>query len=687
MEEHEVAFEKIKELVASRECLTVVDHQNPGNKKIFVTTDASDLGTGAVLSFGKTWETARPVAFDSKHYNDAEKNYPTHDKEMLAIVRALRKFRTDLLGAEFTVYTDHRTLEYFNSQKELSKRQLRWQEFLCDYNYKIVYVKGEDNTVADALSRLPVEERANVEVVDICGVRRVAHALSAATAACPGVPIAATLEVTTDKELLRKIKEGYLVDGWCQRLMKDGMTMKGVRKTDGLLYLADRLIIPRAADVREELFQAAHDALGHFGSTKSYAALRDSFYWPNMRTDLEKGYIPSCVDCQRNKSATTASAGPLHPLPIPDGHCESVAMDFVGPLPEDEGYNYLLTITDRLGSDIRLVPCKQDLTAEQLAVLFFDHWYCENGLPLDIISDRDKLFVSRFWRALHKLTGVKLKMSTAFHPQTDGASERTNKTVVEAIRFHVDRDQKGWVKALPRVRFAIMNTKNASTGFAPFQLRFGRSPRVLPPQLGRAAANSEVVSEVDLAMRLIEGIEADVMEAKDNLVNAKLAQAAQANKHRRDEVVYHVGDKVYLSTANRRKEYMHAGDGRVSKFMPRFDGPYKVVKSHPETSTYTLDLPNSAVHPTFHGSLLKRAHDNDDERYASRKQAELPPVLVDGAEEYFVDRILDEKKVGRGYRFLVRWVGWGPEEDRWMSRAELEDCEALDTWLRAKGRL
>ena len=128
-------------------------------------------------------------------------------------------------------------------------------------------------------------------------------------------------------------------------------------------------------------------------------------------------------------------------------------MDFIGELPEGDGFNCILTITDRLHSSVHLVPTRTDITAKQLAVLFFDHWFCENGLPLDIISDRDKLFKSRFWHALHKMIGVDLKMSMAYHPQTDGLSERTNKTVNQCIRFYVERHQKGWSKVLPRICF------------------------------------------------------------------------------------------------------------------------------------------------------------------------------------------------------------------------------------------
>jgi hypothetical protein len=150
--EHQDAFEAIKGIIVSRECLTAIEHEKPGDNKIFVTCDASDWRTGTTLSFGPTWELARPVTFDSAQLKLAEKNYPIHKKELLAIVRALQKWRSDLLGGPIFVYTDHRTLENFDSQRKLSWRQLRWQEYLSQYDMMIVYIRGEENTVANALS-------------------------------------------------------------------------------------------------------------------------------------------------------------------------------------------------------------------------------------------------------------------------------------------------------------------------------------------------------------------------------------------------------------------------------------------------------------------------------------------------------------------------------------------------------
>ncbi|KAJ8497106.1 hypothetical protein ONZ45_g12185 [Pleurotus djamor] len=632
-EKHDTAFNGIKSLIASRECLTTIDHENPGDNTIFVTTDASNLGTGGVLSFGPTWETARPVAYDSRQFSQAERSYPTHEQEMLAIIRALKKWRTDLLGAHFIVYTDHRTLEFFQRQPNLSKRQLRWQEFLADYDFEIRYIRGEDNTVADALSRTFVDD----------------------TPLC-----AAALQVHPDEELTRRIIAGYAKDPWCAKLASASSGMQGVSCRNGLFFIKDRLVIPRDPLVREWIFQLAHDALGHFGTAKSYSA---SFYWPNMRTDLETAYIPGCLDCQRNKSSTHKASGPLHPLPVPDDRFTSVAIDFVGPLPEDDGYDYLCTMTGRLGEDIRLVPCKSTITAEEFGVVFFDSWFCNNGLPADIVSDRDKIFISRFWKSFASLAGVKLRMSTAFHPQTDGASERTNKSVVQALRFMVGDRQEGWVKALPRIRFALMNTVNVSTGFSGFQLSHGFSPRLIPPFVRQEGDTDSLRSAADVLSRLSD----DVNQAKDTLLASKVAQCHYANRSRGQEPSVKVGDKVLLSSSNRRKELAH-GDGTTSaKLLPRFTGPYRVLRSRPDSSSYTID--------------------NDADKFPSRELSRPAPSLNPdtGYDECVVDRIVAERRRGRGVQYKVRFVGYGPEDDEWLSRAECEDLEALDKWLAAKG--
>ena len=725
--EHHDAFESIKGLVVSCDCLTTIDHQNPGDNKIFVTCDASQKRTGAVLSFGPTWETSRPVAFESRQLHGAELHYPVHEQEMLAIIRALKKWRVDLLGSHFTIYTDHQTLQNFEIQKELSKRQARWMEYMSQYDCTIHYINGDDNCVADALSRLPDSVDENPSV------------------------ISSIFEIRTDPSLIQDIKEGYHIDPWCKALAHDlshGITDNklGISSRNGMIFLGNRLIIPKHKNLRENLFRLAHDNLGHFGAEKSYATLRNDFYWPNMRRDLVRAYVPSCTECQRNKNLTSKPAGPLHPLPVPDKRFDSVAIDFVGPLPKDDGFDCIVTMTDRLGANIQLAACNTNMTAEEFAAIFFDRWFCENGCPSELITDRDKLFVSRFWKALMKLSGIQHKMSTAFHPQTDGSSERSNKTVIQALRFHVERNQAGWARALPKVRFDIMNTVNASTGFTPFMLKSAHAPRLIPPLLNleetardepptshttEIAVTNETQHDMDTdpgnpqtlvspaplaeqrdnaytpptrslanennepitppssdgeeeAHRIINQLAEDILDAQDSLTAAKISQACQANKDRSPDPEFSVGDRVLLATAHRRRDYMQAKDGRVAKFMPRFDGPFEVLKAYPESSTYTLHLPEySRIHRTFHSSLLRPYIENDPELFPGRTLERPGPIVTaEGEIEYFIDNIIDQRTRGRGKQYLVRWLGYGPESDLWLPRRELADTAAYAEWLK-----
>ena len=200
-----------------------------------------------------------------------------------------------------------------------------------------------------------------------------------------------------------------------------------------------------------------------------------------MRKDLSKTYIPMCVDCQCDKGCTSKPMGPLHPLLIPDRLGDSIAIDFVSPCPLDNSFNCIVMITDCLNSNICIAPTHMDICMEWFATQFFGLWYCKNVLPLNIVSDHNKLFVSKFWKALTRLMGIKLKMPSTYHPETDGSSECSNKTVVQYLHYHIECSQTGWVKALPLVHFNIMNTVNSSTGFSPFQLCMGHSPQLIPP--------------------------------------------------------------------------------------------------------------------------------------------------------------------------------------------------------------
>lgn len=223
---YQYTFEAIKRLVVSRDCLMMINHESPGENKIFVTCDASKRHTGVVLLFGPTWEMACPVTFESWQLNSTEQNYPVHKQEMLSIMRAMWKWRVDLLGSHINIFTDHKTLQNFDYQRDLSQQQARWMEYLSQYEYTITYINSDHNTMADALSRLPDTIGDLPEDVDI----------------------AAVLSIESNPKLIRRVKQGYHMDSWCKGILQDlkaGMlnVKLDITLKNGLLFTEKWLII------------------------------------------------------------------------------------------------------------------------------------------------------------------------------------------------------------------------------------------------------------------------------------------------------------------------------------------------------------------------------------------------------------------------------------------------------------
>lgn len=404
-----------------------------------------------MLSYGSTWETTCPIAYNSMALKDTQLNYPTHEKELLVVIHTLTKWCSNLLSSPITIYTDHQTLENFDIQKDLSHWQAQWQEFLAHYNHQIVYIKGEDNMVANTLSHLPNS------VDDV-----------------PPVLAVTMLSLSTDLGLVKSIIASYDIDPFCVKLSNNDKSIDSVCCENKLLYVGDCLFISHISILHEDLFWLTHNTLGHFGFNKSYASLQDTCYWPNMHCDCFKHislYVLTVyiirAEWQRHLDHSTHYPSQItmtiQSLLILLDHCP------------------IITITDCLGADVCIAPTYLDITVEYFAAQFFELWYCKNGLPLEIISNQDKLFVSKFWKVLHGLlTRAKLKLLLAYHPETNGSSEHSNKTVAQALRYHVDQHQRSWAKALPLVHFNMMNTINTLTGYLPFQLWMGRSPQVIP---------------------------------------------------------------------------------------------------------------------------------------------------------------------------------------------------------------
>lgn len=652
----EGAFMAIKRIVTSLPVLQPLRHDS--EEPIWLMTDASKVGVGAVLLQGTDWKTARPCGFYSRQYIAAEKNYPTHEQELLAIVAALKAWRIDLLGTAFRVLTDHDTLKHLQTQPTLSKRQARWIETLADYDYELSYVPGKKNVVADSLSRFSFPHDDGKEPA--MAVRGISHH-------------------SLSRAVIDRIKKGYEEDAFCAQILGSLGSSSSFSLCEGLIYFeSDRLVVPKDIELRETLLHDAHDALGHLGAKKTLSRLSSSFFFPGMRRTVEK-YVASCDGWQRNKSRTTTKAGKLHSLPVPPRPFSDIALDFVGPLPKSDGMDLMLTVTDRLTGYSRVIGCRTTDGAKEIAQRVFEGWFTLFGSPERMVSDRDKLFTSKFWEAMHKKMGIKLQMSTSFHPETDGRSERTNKTIVQVLRNYVSRQQTDWLRYLPLAEFAVNSAVNESTGKTPFEVVLGYSPSLFPSDI----APTTVAAVEDLA----EERKLKIKEVRDALAAAKVRQATSANRSRAEEPKLAVGDSVMVDSTDRRSRYKaRHGDGRAAKLFARWDGPYKILEANPEKSTYRLELPpDDRAHPVFHISKLKPYRPNDAADFPARRPPRPDPIDVEGEEEYFVERIVDEKGRGLRRKFLVKWRGYPDDESTWEPLEAVKDTEALEAWDRQAG--
>jgi len=640
-EQHDNAFSRLKHALATAPVLIIPDL----SKEFYLHTDASDFALGGVLSQDHG-NGLQPVSFTSRKLKSAEMNYATHEKELLAIVHALKFWRVYLRGSHIKVTSDHKSLKYFKTQKQLSQRQARWAEIFAEYDLDIDYIPGESNVVADALSRKDV---ASLESLT---------------------------QIAIDKELFDKIKKAYQSDkGFAEIIadltsgkpnLKGKYKLKRFEVRDGLLYYKrNRLCIPNGDLIRTQIIRDHHDSkiAGHLGVEKTGDLIFRNYYWPKMLDDI-KIYVQTCDTCQKTKSSNKAPNGLLTPLEIPGQRWENISMDFIVDLPvTSSGHDAVVVFVDRLSKMVHLAPTKKTATAEDTAKIFFEVVFKHHGLPKDIVSDRDAKFISDFWKSLFVLLEVKLSMSTAYHPQSDGQTERTNRTFEQALRAYVSYKADDWHLYLTPLEFAINNAKQSSTGYSPFYLNYGYNPRV-PTTLSNTITDVPTVNDFVLSMDNL------LKAAQDSIAEAQARQEKYANEKRTEEL-FKKGDLVLLSTAN-------LSDAAVvvnRKFSQLFVGPYK-IKEVVSTVAYRLDLPaNMKVHPVFHISRLKRYHAGPS-KFTTRQELSPPPVVEKGGEEeYEVEKIINKKMYRGQSKYLVKFKGYPVDQSRWYTSKELPNAQ------------
>ena len=433
-------------------------------------------------------------------------------------------------------------------------------------------------------------------------------------------------------------------------------------------YMA--LYIPEDAGnaLREECIELVHihPFTGHVGMHRTSEILRRDFWWPRMEQDITK-YVGDCEMCNRNKPTNRKKAGLLAPLPIPGRPWESIGMDFITHLPKTKaGYTALYVVVDRLTKLVHIAPTTDAATAADTAQMFLDMVFKNHGLPRNIVSDRDVKFTSNFWRSFCEQVGIKLKMSSAYHPETDGQTERTNRIIVDMMRHYISPTHDDWDEHLTAVEFAINNAFQQSIGTTPFKLTYGQNP--LTPVSLRIPK-----IENPTALKVTGSLQERLQRAKRCLEAAQQRQKAYADQSRRP-VEYEPGDEVLLSTENMKR----IGIG-TPKFMPLWIGPFKITKKV-EPTAYELELAQGMrMHDVFHVSLLKP--------WNAEKHGviPIPPTLTLGEQQEFeVQRILDHREkhashAGRGRpkrrrEYLVSWRGYDYSNNTWEPEKNLQNA-------------
>ncbi|GJX19304.1 putative reverse transcriptase domain-containing protein [Tanacetum coccineum] len=452
-DKQEAAFQTLKNKLCSAPILALPQ----GAENFIVYCDASHKGLGAVLM-----QNEKVIAYASRQLKIHEKNYTTHDLELGAVVFALKIWRHYLYGTKCTVFTDHKSLQHILDQKELNMRQRRWLELLSDYDCEIRYHPGKANVVADALSRKerikPLRVRALVMTISLDLPKQILNAQTEAQ----------------KPENLKNEDVGGMI-------RKDIPKEKLEPRADGTLCLNGRSWLPCYGDLRTVIMHESHKSKYsiHPGSDKMYQDMKKLYWWPNMKADIAT-YVSKCLTCARVKAEHQRPSGLLVQPEIPQWKWDNITMDFVTKLPKSsQGYDTIWVIVDRLTKSAIFVPMRETDPMEKLARMYLKEVVTRHGIPVSIICDRDPRFASNFWRSLQKALGTNLDMSIAYHPQTDGQSERTIQTLEDMLRACVIDFGNGWVKHLPLVEFSYNNSYHASIKVAPFEALYGRKCRSL----------------------------------------------------------------------------------------------------------------------------------------------------------------------------------------------------------------
>ncbi|KAG7533312.1 Zinc finger CCHC-type [Arabidopsis thaliana x Arabidopsis arenosa] len=648
-EECEKSFSELKAMLTSAPVLVLPEEGEP----YMVYTDASITGLGCVLM-----QKGSVIAYASRQLRKQEGNYPTHDLEMAAVVFALKIWRSYLYGAKVQIFTDHKSLKYIFTQPELNLRQRRWMEFVADYDLDIAYHPGKANQVADALSRRRFDVEAEKNQVDLVNMMGTLH-LNALSKDLEPLGLGAADQA----DLLSRIRLAQEKDEELKTWAKNNKT-EYQTSNNGTIVVNGRVYVPNDKGLKGEILKEAHQSKFsiHPGSNKMYRDLKRYYHWVGMKKDVAE-WVAKCSTCQLVKAEHQVPSGLVQNLPMPEWKGDHVMMDFVTGLPTTikSKPNAVWVVVDRLTKSAHFIAISETDGAEDIAARYIEEIVRLHGVPVSIVSDRDTRFTSHFWKAFQKALGTRVNLSTAYHPQTDGQSERTIQTLEDMLRACVLDWGGNWEKYLRLVEFAYNNSYQASIGMSPYEALYGRAcrtPLYWTPVGERMLFGPKIMDETTEKMKFL----------KIKLKEAQDRQKSYADK-RRKELEFQVGDLVYL------KAVTYKGKGRFStrkKLSPRYVGPYKVIERVGAVA-YKLKLPPKldAFHKVFHVSQLRKCLSEHEERVEDVPSELKENLTVEANPIRIVDRMEKGTRRKKISMIKVLWDCGGREETTWETENKM----------------
>ncbi|QRW25753.1 Retrotransposable element Tf2 protein [Rhizoctonia solani] len=526
--QEEEAFQELKSLVTKS---LVLIHSNP-NLPYYLETDASGVAMGAILS--------------------AKANYDTHDKELLAIIKALEEWQIFLEATDrqIQVFMDHRNLEY----------------------YKIQSLLKEDPSL-ESIVQFLTEDANNVPP---------------------------------------SIRRAYWDYNW----------------EEGLLWYQGKMVVPNNEALKEQLLKEFHNSplAGHLGQQRMLELLSCNYWWPGMKSSA-KEWVECCPTCQSNRQPH-APVIALKPLEVPPFPFHTILYNFITGFPKSQGHNAILVVIDSFSKFGHFIPTSKKVSAKGLADACLE-------TPWTTSQNR-----------------IRPSLSSAYHLESDGQTERVNQFIEFYLRSYVAADHLDWATWLPLAEYTYNNAKHASTGKTPFELVYGRNPVMNP---------SNVPANVPEANHVADTLAQEWKEAESALRMLKECMAGTKGSI----PSYNMGEKVWLDAKNVQL------CSNSNKLDPKQIGPFKIIEKI-SSHAYHLKLPESLkIHNVFYVGLLSKLHKSPSQPLPDCP----PPKTIEGEEEYKVEQIIDSKRQHRKWFYLIKWKGYGPEDNSWEPEELLEHSQ------------